>query len=130
MAIGTTLFGPNDRSFAQLIYARSLSKSTQRMEAMAGKPTMTVGLDMGDRFSHYCLLNEDGDVVEEGRRQSTETAFRRHFGSEPRLRIALEGGTHPPWVSRWLTGLGHEVIVANARKIPEGRPFVLLPASE
>jgi transposase len=88
------------------------------MEATHGKLLMTMGLDMGDRFSHYCLLNEEGDVVEEGRTQSTEAAFRRHFASEPRLRIALECGTHSPWVSRLLTGLGHQVIVANARKIP------------
>ena len=97
---------------------KKVSKPTQRMETTHGKPLMTMGLDMGDRFSHYCLLNEEGDVVEEGRTQSTEAAFRRHFASEPRLRIALECGTHSPWVSRLLTGLGHQVIVANARKIP------------
>jgi transposase len=49
--------------------------------------------------------------------QSTEAAFRRHFAFEPRMRIALECGTHSPWVSRLLTGLGHQAIVANARKI-------------
>jgi transposase len=97
---------------------KKVSKPTQQMEARHGKPSMTMGLDMGDRFSHYCLLNEEGDVVEEGRMQSTEAAFRRHFASEPRMRIALECGTHSPWVSRLLTGLGHQVIVANARKIP------------
>lgn len=97
---------------------KKVSKPTQRMEATHGKPLMTMGLDMGDRFSHYCLLNEEGDVVEEGRTQSTEAALRRHFASEPRMRIALECGTHSPWVSRLLSGLGHQVIVANARKIP------------
>jgi transposase len=88
------------------------------MEAGIAKPELTVGLDMGDRFSHYCLLNGDGEVVEEGRMQSTEVALRRHFEGEPCLRIALECGTHSPWVSRLLTALGHQVIVANARKIP------------
>jgi transposase len=73
---------------------------------------------MGDRYSHYCLLNAEGDVVEEGRMQSTEAALRRHFEGKPRLRIALECGTHSPWVSRLLTELGHQAIVANARKIP------------
>jgi transposase len=79
---------------------------------------MTLGLDMGDRFSHYCLLNEDGDVIEEGRLQSSEAAFRRHFENEPCLRVALECGTHSPWASRLLKSLGHQTIVANARKIP------------
>ena len=95
---------------------KKVSKETRKMEAMA-KPEMTVGLDMGDRFSHYCFLNEDGDVIEEGRMQSTEAALRRHFEGEPCLRIALECGTHSPWVSRLLTAVGHQVIVANAQAV-------------
>ncbi|MGA9668669.1 MAG: IS110 family transposase [Terracidiphilus sp.] len=97
---------------------KKVSKVKRPTEAANDKPTMTVGLDLGDRYSHYCLLNEEGEVVEEGRIQSTETAFRRHFQDEPRQRIALECGTHSPWVSRLLTALGHQVIVANARQIP------------
>jgi transposase len=85
---------------------------------VANKPEMTLGLDMGDRYSHFCLLNADGDVVEEGRIQSTEAALRRRFENEPEIRIALECGTHSPWASRLLKTLGHQVIVANARKIP------------
>jgi transposase len=96
---------------------KKVSKQMRKMEA-GGKPEMTGGLDMGDRFSHYCLLNEEGDMVEEGRMQSTEAALRRHFEGEPRLRIAIECGTHSLWVSRLLTALGHQAIVANARKIP------------
>ena len=96
---------------------KKVSKPMRKMEA-ADKPEMTVGLDMGDRYSRYCLLNADGDVVEQGRMQSTETALRRHFQSEPPMRIALECGTHSPWVSRLLKALGHQAIVANARKIP------------
>lgn len=96
---------------------KKVSKQTRKMEA-SDKPEMTLGLDMGDRYSHYCLLNQEGDVVEEARIQSTEAAIRRHFEGEPRLRIALECGTHSPWVSRLLKELGHQVIVANARKIP------------
>jgi transposase len=88
------------------------------MEAVSTKPEMTVGLDLGDRYSHYCVLNADGDVIEEGRIQSTEAPLRRHFEGEPEMRIALECGTHSPWVSRLLSELGHQVIVANSRKIP------------
>jgi transposase len=88
------------------------------MKSTNDKPALTVGLDLGDRYSHYCILNEEGDVIEEGRIQSTEAALRRHFEGEPRQRIALECGTHSPWVSRLLNALGHQVIVANPRKIP------------
>jgi transposase len=97
---------------------KKLSKQGPQKEVGKDRPTITVGLDLGDRFSHYCVLNEEGDVIEEGRTQSTDVALRRHFPTEPRLRMALECGTHSPWVSRLLKELGHEVIVANARKIP------------
>lgn len=39
------------------------------------------------------------------------------FGRMPRSRIALETGAHSPWVSRLLSQLGHEAIVAHARNV-------------
>jgi len=92
---------------------KKISRATTGKE----KPEITVGLDLGDRFSHYCMLNEEGEAIESGRIQSTEAALRRHFEAEPRMRIALECGTHSPWISRLLEQWGHQVIVANARKI-------------
>ena len=97
---------------------KKVSKVTGQLETAKDKPAITVGMDLGDRYSRYCMLNEEGEVIEEGRIQSTEAAFRRHFEGEPRQRVALECGTHSPWVSRLLKTLGHQVIVANARKIP------------
>jgi len=94
------------------------SKALWEKEAGKDKPALTMGLDLGDRHSRYCLLNQEGEVVEEGRMQSTEAAFRRHFEGEPRQRVALECGTHSPWVSRLLQSLGHQVLVANPRKLP------------
>lgn len=81
------------------------------------KPALTVGLDLGDRFSHYCVLNEESEMIEEGRIATTKTALERHFAGEERMRIALECGTHSPWVSRLLESMRHEVVVANTRKI-------------
>jgi transposase len=98
---------------------KKVSKRGPQMEAKHNsKPAMTVGLDLGDRFSQYCVLDTEGEVVEEGRIQSSEGAMRRHFEGELRLRVAVECGTHSPWVSRLLSELGHQVVVANARKIP------------
>jgi len=75
-------------------------------------------LDLGDRYSYLCLLDtESGEVLEEGRLRTTPEALRRRFASEPSLRIAIETGTHSPWASRVLEELGHEVLVANARKL-------------
>ena len=81
------------------------------------QPAMTVGLDLGDRHSHYCVVDAHSEWVEEGRIASTEAGLRRQFEGEAPVRIALEAGTHSAWVSRLLRGLGHEVIVANPRRL-------------
>ncbi len=95
-----------------------ISKPARTMKTTTDKPAMTMGIDVSDRHSYLCLVDEEGEVVERDRVRSTEAAFRRHFEGTPRLRIALECGTHSPWMSRLLKQLGHEVVVANARKIP------------
>jgi len=78
---------------------------------------LTIGLDLGDRNSWYCMLDEAGQIQLEQRVRTTAKALREVFGAMPRSRIALEIGTHSPWISRLLSELGHEVIVANARKV-------------
>jgi transposase len=81
------------------------------------QPKLTIGLDLGDRSSWYCLLDEEGDVLQEQKLSTTPKAMREVFGSMPHCRIALETGMHSPWVSRVLSELGHEVIVAHARNV-------------
>src|SRR6202040_501523 len=76
---------------------------------------LTIGLDLGDRSSHYCILDEAGNVILEHRLPTAPKGIHQVFSRIPRSRIALETGTHSPWVSRQLTQLGHEVIVAHAR---------------
>ena len=79
---------------------------------------MTAGLDLGDKHSYLCLIDTvSGEVMEEGRLRTTPEALRRRFASEPPMRIAIETGTHSPWVSRLLEECGHEVLVANSRKL-------------
>lgn len=78
----------------------------------------TIGIDLGDRLSHYCVLNGDGDAIETGRVRTSREAFTDHFHNLPYARIAVEAGTHSAWVSRSLEEFGHEVLVANAREIP------------
>jgi transposase len=83
-----------------------------------GTPRMTVGVDLGDRYSYLCFLDtESGEVIEEGRLRTTPEALKRRFFSERPLRVAIEAGTHSPWVSRLLEECGHEVLVANPRKV-------------
>jgi len=78
---------------------------------------LTIGLDLGDRSSAYSVLNEAGEIVLEHKLATTPEAMKQTFASMPRCRIAMETGTHSPWVSRWLTTLGHEVIVGHAQKV-------------
>src|SRR5436853_4236734 len=78
---------------------------------------LTIGLDLGDRNSWYCVVDETGQIQLEQRVRTSAKALQEVFGAIPRSRIALEIGTHSPWISRLLSELGHEVIVANARKV-------------
>ncbi|HYQ83743.1 MAG TPA: IS110 family transposase [Rubrobacter sp.] len=89
------------------------------MDGSKGQLKTTAGLDLGDKYSYLCLIDqESGEVIEEGRLRTSPEAFRRRFASErPPMRIAIETGTHSPWASRVLEDCGHEVLVANARKL-------------
>src|SRR6516162_5824259 len=78
---------------------------------------LTIGLDMGDRRSSYCVLDEAGKVLLEQELPTTPEAMKQTFERIPRSLIALETGTHSPWVSRLFTELGHEVLVAHAQKV-------------
>jgi transposase len=82
-----------------------------------GTPTVTAGLDLGDKYSYLCLIDTDsGKVLEEGRLRTTPEAFARRFDSEQQMTVAIEVGTHSPWVSRVLKACDHKVVVANPRK--------------
>jgi transposase len=94
----------------------SKSKVNQ-IRRMAAEQRMTVGLDLGDRTSRYCILDEAGEKASEDKLPTTKAGLDLVFGKMPPCRIALEVGTHSPWVSRHLAAMGHEVIVANAHKV-------------
>ncbi len=79
---------------------------------------VTAGLDLGDKYSQVCVVeNVEGKVIEEKRIKSTTSAMAKYFASYKPMRIAMETGTHSPWLSRMLKEQGHEVVVANAREL-------------
>ena len=78
---------------------------------------LTIGIDLGDRWSFYCVLDEAGTIILEQKVATTPEAVKQTFEKIPESLIALETGTHSPWLSRLLTELGHEVIVAHAQKV-------------
>ena len=87
------------------------------MDGSKVQPKMTAGLDFGDKHSYLCLIDQEGgEVMEEGRLRTTPEALRRRFAAEQPMRIAIETGTHSPWVSRLLEECAHQDLVANAHK--------------
>ncbi len=96
---------------------KKVSTAAVKLTKNFSQAKLTIGLDLGDRSSWYCVLDEVGEVLLEQKLGTTPKAMREAFGSMPRCRIALETGMHSPWVSRLLSELGHEVIVAHARNV-------------
>ena len=94
-----------------------LQVTKSQLRRKAAKQRLTVGLDLGDRTSRYCLLDEAGEKAGENQLPTTRAGMDAAFAKMAPSRIALEVGTHSPWVSRQLVGMGHEVIVANPRKV-------------
>jgi transposase len=76
-----------------------------------------VGLDVGDRQIHYCVLDLAGGLTAEGAVATREASLRLQFEGKARMRIALEAGAHSPWISRLFVEWGHDVIVANPRNV-------------
>src|SRR5579864_9187118 len=90
--------------------------ATRRKQIFKQKQ-LTIGMDLGDRFTYYCVVDESGEVMVEQKLSTTRQAMKQVFGAIPSSRVALETGAHSPWVSRQLTELGHKVIVAHARNV-------------
>lgn len=76
-------------------------------------PNVTIGLDLGDKVSRSCEIDAGGRIVKTAAVATTPGAIERYFGGRPRCRVVLEVSTHSPWVSRQLTALGHEIVVAH-----------------
>lgn len=77
-----------------------------------------IGIDLGDRTSSYCAVSASGDKLASGSFKTTHAGFRSLFEGLPRKIVAMEVGSHSPWVSRLLGGLGHQCLVANPRQLP------------
>lgn len=88
-----------------------------KQEQKFWKGPITIGMDLGDRTSRYCVLDGDGEQVREGSVATTKAGMTQLHDALKKCRVALEVGTHSPWISRLLKAMGHEVIVANPRQL-------------
>jgi transposase len=73
----------------------------------------TIGLDLDDRSHYVCVLDAQGQIIHEGPMLNDRVALALLLTKYPAASVALEAGTHSPWISRYLTDLGATVIVAN-----------------
>ena len=98
---------------------RSSSRQNPKPVAKAkrAQQPVTMGMDLGDKKSRYCVLSEEGEILREGQVATTKAGMTETFGALGRARIAIEVGTHSPWVSRLLRSFGHAVIGANPRQV-------------
>jgi transposase len=79
--------------------------------------TTTIGIDLGDKKHAICVIDASGTIIDERSITNHRESLRRLAKKYPGARVALEVGSHSPWISRFLRELGLEVIVANARKL-------------
>ena len=71
---------------------KRMVKKTNRAQG-----SVTIGMDLGDKTSRYCVLNSEGEILREGQVATTKAGMLEKFGSLGPARIAIEVGTHSPW---------------------------------
>jgi transposase len=124
--------GPVQRD-AKEVMAELVAKLSQRLEPRPATPSagdgrqqsmlgpnrerLTVGVDLGDKWSNFCILGLDGEKLTEGQLQTTQPDFAEFFQSLATARVVMEVGTHSAWARDVVAGCGHEVLVANPRQM-------------
>src|SRR5262245_60276982 len=78
---------------------------------------LTVGVDLGDQWSNYCILGLEGETLAEGQLRTTQEDVAALFQALAAARVIFEVGTHSAWVREVVVGCGHEVLVANPRRM-------------
>lgn len=78
---------------------------------------VTVGMDLGDKNHEVCVLDQEGQIVDRFSIGNTHSQLQKGFQAYTGALVAIETGTHSPWVSRALEALGCRVLVGNARKL-------------
>jgi len=122
--------GPVQRDSKEVM-AELVAKLSERLEpkpaqekAAEGKPEggpapnrdrLTVGVDLGDQWSNYCILGLEGETLAEGQLRTTREDVAEFFRALAAARVIFEVGTHSAWVREVVVGCGHEVLVANPR---------------
>jgi transposase len=97
------------------VAATSAGEKGQSGELRPNLDRLTVGVDLGDQWSHYCILGLEGETLAEGQLRTTQQHIAEFFQALNAARVVFEVGTHSAWVQEVICGCGHEVLVANPR---------------
>jgi len=79
--------------------------------------SITIGMDLGDKNNTVCVLDSQGNIVHKEHIENTEESILKCMKKLSNATVAIEAGTHSPWISRLLTGIGQTVLVGNPRKL-------------
>jgi transposase len=93
----------------------SPAEAGPRCELSPNLDRLTVGVDLGDQWSHFCILGLQGETLSEGQLPRRQEEVAEFFQTLPAARVVMEVGTHSAWVQEVIAGEGHEVVVANPR---------------
>jgi transposase len=118
---------------AKEVMAELVAKLTEKLDAKPGRASaeeegqsgvlrpnvdrLTVGVDLGDKWSSYCILGMEGETLAEGQLRTTQQDIAEFFQALPETRVVVEVGTHSAWVQEIVVSWGHEVLVANPRQM-------------
>jgi transposase len=92
-------------------------QSAGRPQVRKAKKRLWIGVDLGNRFSHVCFVDDNGEIADQARVRTNPKAMSEFFGAFAGCAIAIEASGHSPWVSRVLSECGLDVTVANAREV-------------
>lgn len=85
---------------------------------MRESPSVVIGLDVSDKQTHVFALDfETGEVLEDGKLATSGRMLGQRFRGYTAARVVVEAGMHSRWISELLGELGHEVLVANPRRV-------------
>ena len=92
-------------------------KQRQQHKPGPNRDRLTVGVDLGDKWSNYCIVGLDGEKLMEGEVPTAQVDFVDFFQSLAAARVVMEVGTHSAWARDVVASCGHEVLVANPRQM-------------
>ena len=76
-----------------------------------------IGIDIGDKVNFTCILNNKGEVLVNKEIPNNKAAMKEYFDGIEKASIAIEAGTHSPWIEKLLVAIGHDVFVCNPREL-------------